>query len=126
VTTRAAPADRVTELENQLARVIVAGDDSVLGGELIASLANEGYRTVYSATGPKVLHLLLAAGKLDRLYLTYANRILGGQPFSTIVDGDLLDPPVDLTLNSLYFDPHGLDGLGQLFASYNRVAQASD
>ncbi len=126
VTTRAASADRVAELENQLARVVVAGDDRVQGGELIASLANEGYGTVYSATGPKVLHLLLAAGKLDRLYLTYANRILGGQPFSTIVDGDLLDPPVDLTLNSLYFDPHGLDGLGQLFASYNRVSLDSD
>jgi hypothetical protein len=68
------------------------------------------------------LHLLLAGGVLNRLYLTHANRLLGGQPFSSIVDGDLLDPAVDMALNTVYFDPHALDRLGQLFVSYNRAS----
>jgi riboflavin biosynthesis pyrimidine reductase len=124
-TTGQSDAARVADLESQLARVIVAGDETVEGEQLIAKLSQEGYQTIYSATGPKVLHLLLAAGKLDRLYLTFANRILGGHPFSTIVDGNLLNPPVDFNLHSLYFDPQGLNGLGQLFASYNRVTRVS-
>jgi hypothetical protein len=68
-----------------------------------------------------VLHLLLSGGVLDRLYLTYANRLLGGKAFASIVDGDLLEPAVGMKLDSLYFDPHGLEGLGQLFVSYDRV-----
>ena len=82
-------------------------------------MAELGYQTIFSATGPKVLHLLLAAGVLDRLYLTLANRLLGGQPFSTIVEGPLLVPPVGMTLSTAAFEPSGLDGLGQLFLSYD-------
>jgi len=80
-----------------------------------------GCRTAYSGAGPKVLHLLASGGVLDRLYLTFANRLLGGEPFASILEGPLLDPPVDLQLNSLYFDPYAIGGLGQLFASYDRV-----
>jgi hypothetical protein len=68
------------------------------------------------------LYLLLAGGVLNRLYLTHANRLLGGQPFSSIVEGELLVPAVDMRLNTIYFDPHALDGLGQLLVSYNRVS----
>ena len=99
-------------------QLIVAGETSVSGDQLVQAMAELGYRTIYSATGPKVLHLLLAAGVLDRLYLTLANRLLGGQPFSTIVEGSLLAPPAGMTLSTVVFDPSGLDGLGQLFLSY--------
>jgi hypothetical protein len=68
-----------------------------------------------------VLHLLLAGGVLNRLYLTHANRLLGGQPFSTVVDGSLLEPAVDLQINTIYLDSQALDGLGQLFVSYDSV-----
>ena len=100
-------------------QLIVAGETSVSGDRLVQTMAELGYRTIYSATGPKVLHLLLAAGVLDRLYLTLANRLLGGQPFSTIVEGPLLAPPIGMTLSTAVFDPSGLDGLGQLFLSYD-------
>ena len=66
-----------------------------------------------------MLHLLLEGGVLDRLYLTYANRILGGDEFDTIVKGSLLKPAADFKTSSIYFDPAGLDGLGQMFASYD-------
>ena len=71
--------------------------------------------------GSLVLHLLLASGVLDRLYLTHANRLLGGQPYAGIVEGASLDPATDLRLNTAYLDPEGLDGLEQLFLSYDRA-----
>ena len=119
-TTRGAKPDRVRELERQAGKVIVAGEKSVGGTQIVSTLSELGYRTIYNATGPKVMHLLLSAGVLNRLYLTHANRILGGDPFSSIVEGELLQPAVDFKLNTLYFDPEGLDGLGQMFVSYDR------
>lgn len=112
---------RIKELEAQVGKVIVAGKSTVDGRLLMQHIAELGYGTVYSGTGPKVLHLLMAAGVLDRLYLTYANRLLGGLVYATIVEGELLEPAVGMKLNTLYYDPHGLDGLGQLFVSYNRA-----
>ena len=113
--------DRVAEIESRAGKVVVAGDESVDGAAVVQQMSKMGYRTVYSATGPKVLHLLLAGGVLHRLYLTQANRLLGGQPFSTIVEGPLLATAVDLQINTIYLDPHALDGLGQLLISYERV-----
>lgn len=117
-------ASSVPAIETKAGKVYVAGKEgekSVDGAMALAHMQRLGYRAVYSAAGPKILHLLLEARVLQRLYLTYANRILGGAPFAAIVDGPLLEPPIDLTLNTLYLDPHGLDGLGQLFASYDVV-----
>lgn len=115
-----APVERMRALESQLGTVVVAGEAGVDGAQLVSGLGEMGYRTVYMATGPKVHHLLLAADAIDRLYLTLANRLLGGEPFSSVVEGDLLRPPVGLRLQTLYHDPHALDGLGQLFLSYSR------
>ena len=113
--------DRVAEIESKAGQVVIAGDKSVDGAMLVQRMAEMGYRTVYSATGPKVLHLLLAGGVLNRLYLTQANRLLGGNPFSSIVEGSLLETAVDLQINTIYLDSQALDGLGQLFVSYDRV-----
>jgi hypothetical protein len=66
----------------------------------------------------------LESDVLDRLYLTFANRILGGNPFSSIIEGPLFDPARDFSLRTLYFDPHGLDGNGQLFACFDRIGLA--
>lgn len=115
---------RVAEIESRAGRVIVAGDESVDGAALVLRMTELGYRTVYSATGPKVLHLLLAGGALDRLYITYANRLLGGNPFSSVVEGPLLEKAVDLRINTIHLDPHALNGLGQLFVSYDCIRNA--
>ncbi len=113
--------ERVEEIEAKAGQVIVAGEDSVAGDRMVEHMTDLGYQTIYSAAGPKVLHLLLAGGVLDRLYLTYANRLLGGQSFASIVEGTLFEPAVDMKLNSVYFDPHAPDGLGQLFVTYHRA-----
>ncbi len=119
-TTRDADPQRVSHLESQLGKVVTAGEEGVDGSLLVSALFGMGYRVVYSTAGPKVLHLLLEARALDRLYLTFAHRLLGGSPFSSIVEGGLLNPPADFRLGALYFDPYALDGLGQLLATYER------
>lgn len=122
-TTEQADPRRVQELEAQAGQVIAAGEQTVTGDRLVQAMAELGYRAIYSASGPKVLHLLLAAGMLDRLYLTLAHRLLGGNPFSTIVEGPLLDPAAGMRLRTAYLDAAGLDGLGQLFLCYDRPDQ---
>ena len=100
--------------------VIVAGEKNVSGRQAIDALGGYGYRTIYMATGPQVHHLLLADNMIDRLYVTVVDRLLGGRPFSSLVEGDLLIPPVDMRLNALCFDPHALEGVGQQFICYER------
>lgn len=112
---------RVREIESNGARVFESGEGSVKGKLMVERLNKLGYRTIYSAAGPKILHLLLMDDLIDRLYLTYANRLLGGQVYSTILDGGLLSPAIGMTINSVYLDSQGLDGLGQLFVSYKRA-----
>ena len=111
---------QVAEIEARAGRVIVAGEASVNGAAMLEHIDRLGYHTVYSAAGPKVLHLLLSGGVLDRLYMTYANRLLGSERFASIVDGSLFDPPVDFKIDRVYLDPAGLDGLGQLYVVYDR------
>ena len=120
ITHAAAEPARRRKLEKEGARVVEAGRSDVTGAAAIATLGELGYRTIYMATGPRVHHLLLADNALDRLYTTVAHRLLGGQPFSSLVEGDLLRPAVGMRRNGLHFDPHALDGLGQHFVCYER------
>lgn len=120
-TTEQADRQRVRDLEARAGQVVVAGDSAVTGDRLVQAMAGLGYRTVYSASGPKVLHLLLAAGVLDRLYLTLAHRLLGGDLFSSIVEGPLLAPAVGMRLHTACYDAAALDGLGQMFLCYQRA-----
>ncbi|MCA9901301.1 MAG: dihydrofolate reductase family protein [Anaerolineales bacterium] len=110
---------RVAEIEAQAGQLFVVGQHSVSGGQMAQLMAELGYELVYSAAGPQILHLLLAGGVLNRLYLTQVGRLLGGWPFSSILEGDLLKTAVDAQLHTLYHDPAALDGLGQLLLSYN-------
>ncbi len=120
ITNGAADHTRMARLRDEGAVVVVAGEADVSGRGAIAALGELGYRTLYMATGPRVHHLLLADDMLDRLYTTVAHRLLGGQPFSSLVEGDLLQPAIGMHLHALYYDPHALDGLGQHFTCYTR------
>ncbi len=121
VTTRGADPERIAQIQDQAGRVLFGGDSAVTGEGLVQVLKEAGYKIICNTTGPKVLHMLLAAGVLQRLYLTTTSRVLGGNPFSSIVEGELLQPAADFKLNSLYYDPHAPDGSGQLFSSYDSV-----
>jgi len=114
---------RVKEIEARAGRVFIVGDGVVDGRRMIEQLQSMGYRTVYSAAGPKILHTLLAANVLDRLYLTITNRLLGGLNFATIVDGPLITPSPSMEIGTIYLDSHPRDSLSQLFISYNRIKE---
>ena len=120
-TSAAADPARVREMEAQVWRVVVAGEETVEGRELVGAMGALGYRLIYSAAGPRIMQTLVAGGVLDRLYLTVAHRLLGASRFSTIVEGERFEPAVGMTLNTVYLDPAGVEGLGQLFLSYDRV-----
>jgi riboflavin biosynthesis pyrimidine reductase len=120
-TTDRADPGRVAEIESQSCQVVFAGEAGVESGRMMEAVAELGYLTIYNSTGPKVHHLLLTDGVMDRLYLTLAHRILAGDPYSSVVEGELLEPAADMTLNAAYYDPVGLEGLGQLFLSYNKA-----
>jgi riboflavin biosynthesis pyrimidine reductase len=77
VTGADAPAERAAVLRDAGIEVVVAGRrGGVEGRRLAGVLAGLGYRTVYAAASPVVLHLLVAAGILDRLFVTTVNRFL--------------------------------------------------
>ncbi|GJL71219.1 MAG: hypothetical protein NMNS01_04180 [Nitrosomonas sp.] len=113
--------ERVKAIEKKDIPVIVAGNrKSVNGATMVNKLTELGYRTIFSSAGPKVLHLLLTSHVLDRLYITHTSRILGGNPYASIVEGERLNPAVDFNLTSIYLDPSGTDGLSQLFITYDQ------
>lgn len=120
VTDARADANRIAALEAQLGQVIISGEERVDGAVFAARMAEAGYRLIYSAAGPKIAHMLLAGDVLDRLYLTQVGRVLGGDPFSTQVEGALLEPAIALPLRTLYYDAQGADGAGQLFGCYGK------
>ncbi len=118
ITHEAADQAKARQLRDEVNHVVFAGETDVTGRRAISALGDLGYRTIYMATGPRVHHLLLADNALGRLYLTVAHRLLGAEPFSSLVEGELLRPAVGMRLQSLYYDPHALDGLGQQFVVY--------
>lgn len=119
-TTENADSDRKLALAGQGAEIVIAGEQDVSGQALISGLQENGCRLIYSTAGPKIFHLLVTAGFLDRIYLTITQRMLGGEPFATIMEGSQLSPPADFTLRSLFFDPQAPADVGQYYAAFDR------
>ncbi|MCF7984703.1 MAG: dihydrofolate reductase family protein [Thiohalocapsa sp.] len=101
--------------------VILAGSGAVDGMRLTSALAERGIQLAYSIAGPEVLHTLLHARVLQRLYLTTVARLLAGEEYATLVHGKRLVPPFDFALSALYLDHQGPDGVDQLMQVYDSV-----
>eukprot|EP01006_Ploeotia_vitrea_P066351 TRINITY_DN94803_c0_g1_i1.p1 TRINITY_DN94803_c0_g1~~TRINITY_DN94803_c0_g1_i1.p1 ORF type:complete len:296 (+),score=23.15 TRINITY_DN94803_c0_g1_i1:39-926(+) len=92
---RSVPESRIKELEQAscVKQLVFCGDTSVSGVELREHVHNPGGvlsdYTILSSGGPEVMNLLLQARLVDRMYLTFANRVVGGEPdqFLTMVHG---------------------------------------
>ena len=69
VTCAARPAERLARAR-EVADVLVAGEESVEPGELIAQLAARGLPRVLCEGGPSWLGELVVAGQVDELCLT--------------------------------------------------------
>ncbi|SER40133.1 Pyrimidine reductase, riboflavin biosynthesis [Nitrosomonas sp. Nm51] len=120
-TTADTKPDKARAIEKKGIPVIVAGGQTgVNGAAMIDYLTKRGYRLIFSSAGPKILHLLIASRMLNRLYLTHACQILGGEYYAGIIEGKLLEPAADFNLNSLYLDPAGPGGQSQLFYAFDR------
>lgn len=119
-TSDAASRGTVAEIKGLGVDLIRAGNERVDGEQLISGLLARDLRLIYSIAGPAVMHTLLRAGVLGRLYLTTVLRILSGKDYASLIEGGLLDPPYDFELNALYLDDHGPDGVQQLLQVFDR------
>jgi riboflavin biosynthesis pyrimidine reductase len=120
-TSETANPERKRILASQGAQVIEAGEQDVDGSMLVSDLHKLGYKLIYSTAGPNILHMLLSGKVLTRLYLTIALRLLAGDEISTIAEGQLLKPPADFELKSLFLDPDGPGGTSQLYGTFDRI-----
>lgn len=114
--------ERVRELEKLGIEVIKMGPGKLPNGAmLVETLAQRGYAKLCAIGGPFVLHALLQADVVDRLYLTFATIMLGGQSFDNLIHGDVFNPPRGFHLHSLYLDRNAPHGAEQIFASFDRT-----
>ncbi|MCC5857441.1 MAG: dihydrofolate reductase family protein [Ectothiorhodospiraceae bacterium] len=105
LTTEDAPEERVQRLEDTGLQVIrLCPGPRVAGERAIRAVGELGYRRVYSITGARVFHSLVAARAVDALFLTWRQRVVGGQTFSTITSGAALNPPADFRMRWMYRD----------------------
>lgn len=124
LTGEGADPERAAALERLGMRVLFAGNGRrVEGRRLVQTLVERGYHSLYAIAGPQLLHTLVSAGALDRLYLTHAHRLLGGAGYDSVLEGPALDPSVDLRLISLHYDAHAPGPGGQLFGVYECCAR---
>ena len=65
-------SDQAKALRNAGLLILGSGEEGVEGERMIAALADLGYRVIMMVSGPSVLNLLLAAKRLDLLYVTEA------------------------------------------------------
>ena len=100
-------------------QVIMVDDaPAVTGKDLWRALDERGLRRVYMTGGPRLFHGLLAERVVDRLYLTTACRLLGGEEdMETPVRGPVFPLPAEARLRRLALDAVGPPQ--QLFASYD-------
>lgn len=99
----ASPARR-RELATVGCEVLDAGESQVLAPRALAALGERGLGYVYAISGPEVLRTLVAADRLNRLYLTTVFRLLGGDAIATLLRGDALQPPTRFRLREAYLD----------------------
>lgn len=118
LTTDSAPAARERVLTAAGIRVWRLPGTTLDGAALVAALTAAGYAIIYSIAGPHVLHALCTAHMLNRLYLTQATVLLGGEPCVPLLLGPELMPALRARLVACHLDPHAPPGAMQLFSVY--------
>lgn len=124
ITGAKADRDRADRLRENGIEVIHAGEEKRVDGRLmLTELATRGYQSIYAIAGPAVFYTLLEAQVLDRLYLTIAQQLLGGDVYDTLTSGPLLAPARGMQLVQLYHDSHAPAGAGQLLGCFEPAGQ---
>ncbi len=117
-TTETSDPVRRAMIASQVDQVIIVGKEEISASKMVSELGELGYCSIYSAAGPRIFHLLLTEGVLDRFYLTVVNKFLGGHEFASILEGEQLNPPATAQIERMYLDQHALGGVGQLLVCY--------
>jgi riboflavin biosynthesis pyrimidine reductase len=115
VTSAGADPARLAEAE-QVAHVVVAGEERVEPQAALEVFARRGHRVVLCEGGPSLLAEVAAADCLDELCLTLAPLLAGGTS-PRILAGPLPDAPVALQVASV------LEEDGMLFLRYLRARE---
>ncbi|MFG3084776.1 pyrimidine reductase family protein [Streptomyces parvulus] len=114
LTGAAAPQDRVAAAEKAGARVVIAGDGTVVDpARAVRALAGLGHTRLLTEGGPRLLGQFVAAGVLDELCLTVSPMLTAGDA-QRIAGGPPLTVPRRFALASL------LEEEGFLFSRYRR------
>jgi riboflavin biosynthesis pyrimidine reductase len=127
ITGEQADQAKAEKLQDHGAEIMHAGSGTQVDGSLLLSgLATLGYRSIYAVAGPEVFYTLLKSRAIDRLYLTIAQQLLGGDSFDTLTTGPLLRPAQGMQLVSLYHDPHAPANGGQLLGCFEPCVNSPD
>ncbi|VAW75128.1 2,5-diamino-6-ribosylamino-pyrimidinone 5-phosphate reductase homolog [hydrothermal vent metagenome] len=120
ITGAGADEKQITEITREThAQIIRCGTSKQVDATQLKSVLGKlGYRRIYAIAGPSVLHALVSGNALDRLYLTTAHCLLGGQKFDTFTWGPEFSPACNLPLRALYLDHQMPEGAGQTMAVY--------
>lgn len=121
ITGGASNRTHVRQLTNAGIDVVVTPTPDASEHDIHRIACARGYRTLYSIAGPEVLHTLLAAGRIDRLYLTFALRLIAGHDYDTLTRGHVLAPPLAWRLHELYFESFARAQPGLLYTSIERA-----
>jgi riboflavin-specific deaminase-like protein len=116
LTSASCPSERRAAVE-EVAEVVVAGEERVDLARAIAALGERGARSVLCEGGPVLNGGLAAAGLLDELCITIAPSIVAGSSRRAIAGPELPGPP-EMTLLAM------LEEDGQLFLRYRSAALA--
>jgi riboflavin biosynthesis pyrimidine reductase len=121
-TGRSADPERIEALRARGHHLIFAGSGTMVeGAPLVRALGGLGYKSLYLLAGPSMLETMLRDRMLARLYLTIRHRLLGGEHFSTLIQGPRLGAAGELTLRELYNDQTVGDASGQWFAQFDCI-----
>lgn len=127
ITGEEAEQTKAGKLKDHGVEIIHAGTGTQVDGSLmISGLATLGYRSIYAVAGPAVFYTLLKSRVVDRLYLTIAQQLLGGDSYDTLTTGPLLDTEQGMQLLSLYHDPHAPASGGQLLGCFEPCVSSPD
>lgn len=119
VLTGTAPNAASQALQGDGLALVHTGGDGMPTRALLDVAGERGYKTIYSIGGPRVLHTLAQGAILDRVYLTSAHRLLGGEAFHTLTFGPEFSPPCSLALRELYLHPAVGDAPEMLLGCYD-------
>lgn len=110
VVSEVAHEERIQNLKNRGAKVIVAGKKNVNVRKALFYLEEMGIKTILAEGGGELNWSLLNLGVVDQMIVTIAPVIVGGRTATTLVEGcgyEKISDALKMELNKVYRQNHG-------------------